>query len=126
MDCSNTYTKKSIRKLLRRLGEENLRRLFDLQRADILSTNHPDPSNIDLGEEILAEVLADDIPKKRSDLAIDGNDLIRMGYPQGKIIGDLLRIIEEEILEENLENNKKAIEEFLTRMGKNLDSLTKK
>ena len=126
MDCSNTYTKKSIRKLLRRLGEENLRRLFDLQRADILSTNHPDPSNIDLGEEILGEVLADDIPKKRSDLAIDGNDLIRMGYPQGKIIGDLLRIIEEEILEENLENNKKAIEDFLTRMGKNLDSLTKK
>ena len=32
----------------------------------------------------------------------------------------------EEILEENLENNKKAIEDFLTRMGKNLDSLTKK
>lgn len=126
MDCSNIYTKKSIRKLLRRLGEENLRRLFDLQRADILSTNHPDSSNIDLGEEILTEVLADDIPKKRSDLAIDGNDLIRMGYPQGKIIGDLLRIIEEEILEENLENNKKAIEDFLTRMGKNLDSLTKK
>lgn len=126
MDCSNIYTKKSIRKLLRRLGEENLRRLFDLQRADILSTNHPDASNIDLGEEILTEVLADDIPKKRSDLAVDGNDLIRMGYPQGKIIGDLLRIIEEEILEENLENNKKAIEDFLTRMGKNLDSLTKK
>lgn len=126
MDCSNIYTKKSIRKLLRRLGEENLKRLFDLQRADILSTNHPDSSNIDLGEEILTEVLADDIPKKRSDLAVDGNDLIRMGYPQGKIIGDLLRIIEEEILEENLENNKKAIEDFLTRMGKNLDSLTKK
>lgn len=126
MDCSNTYTKKSVRKLLRRLGEENLRRLFALQRADILSTKHPDPSNIDLGEEILTEVLADDIPKKRSELAIDGNDLISMGYPQGKIIGDLLRIIEEEILEENLENDKKAIEEFLTRMGKNLDSLTKK
>ena len=126
MDSSNTYTKKSIRKLLRRLGEDNLRRLFDLQRADILATNHPDPSNIDLGEEILIEVLVDDIPKKRSDLAIDGNDLIRMGYPQGKIIGDLLRIIEEEILEENLENDRKAIEDFLTRMGKNLDSLTKK
>lgn len=70
--------------------------------------------------------MADNIPKNRSDLAIDGNDLIRMGYPQGKIIGDLLRRIEEEILEENLENNKKAIEDFLTRMGKNLDSLTKK
>ena len=126
MDCSNIYTKKSIRKLLRRLGEENLRRLFDLQMADILATKHPATSNIDLGEKLLAEVLADNIPKNRSDLAIDGNDLIRMGYPQGKIIGDLLRRIEEEILEENLENNKKAIEDFLTRMGKNLDSLTKK
>lgn len=126
MDCSNTYTKKSIRKLLRRLGEENLRRLFGLQMADILATKHPATSNIDLGEKLLAEVLADDVPKNRSDLAIDGNDLIRMGYPQGRIIGDLLRIIEEEILEENLENNKKTIKDFLTRMGKNLDSLTKK
>ena len=36
------------------------------------------------------------------------------------------KIISGKDLEENLENDKKAIEEFLTRMGKNLDSLTKK
>lgn len=126
MDCSNPYSKKSIRKLLRRMGEVNLRRLFDLQRADIRATNHPDTSNIDLGEELLCEVLADDLPKKRSDLAINGSDLLALGYPQGKIIGELLSKIEEEILEEKLKNEKSAIVEFLTRMGKNLDSLTYK
>lgn len=124
MDCSNVYSKKSIRKLLRRMGEVNLRRLFDLQRADIKATNHNDTSNIDLGEELLFEVLNDDLPKKRSDLAINGSDLLAMGYPQGKIIGELLSKIEEEILEEKLKNEKSAIVEFLTRMGKNLDSLT--
>ena len=124
MDCSNVYSKKSIRRLLRRMGEVNLRRLFDLQRADIKATNHNDTSNIDLGEELLFEVLNDDLPKKRSDLAINGSDLLAMGYPQGKIIGELLSKIEEEILEEKLKNEKSAIVEFLTRMGKNLDSLT--
>ena len=38
MDNTNTYTKKSIRKLLRNIGEENLLNLFKLQRADVLST----------------------------------------------------------------------------------------
>lgn len=64
--------------------------------------------------------------KKRSDLAINGSDLLALGYPQGKIIGELLSKIEEEILEEKLKNEKSAIVEFLTRMGKNLDSLTYK
>ena len=126
MDCSNTYTKKSIRKLLRRIGEDNLRRLFNLQRADILATVHTDTSNIDLGENILEEVLMDNTPKKRSDLAINGSDLIALGYPQGKIIGDILTKIEEEIIDDILENNRDDILAFVRKMSKTLDSLTNK
>ena len=126
MDCSNTYTKKSIRKLLRRIGEANLRRLFNLQRADILATVHRDTSNIDLGESILEEVLEDNTPKKRSDLAINGNDLIALGYPQGKIIGDILTKIEEAIIDDKLENNRDDILAFVRKRSKTLDSLTNK
>ena len=126
MDSSNTYTKKSVRRLLRRLGEENTRRLFDLQRADILATVHDDTSNIDLGEKLLEEVLNDDSPKKRSDLAIDGRDLLAMGYPQGKIIGDLLKMVEDYIIDDKLENKREDILDFLRRKGKNLDSMRNK
>ena len=40
MDNTNTYTKKSIRKLLRNIGEDNIINLFYLQRADVLSLIH--------------------------------------------------------------------------------------
>lgn len=126
MDCSNTYTKKSIRKLLRRMDEANLRKLFNLQRADILATVHRDTSNIDLGEDILDDVLKDNTPKKRSDLAINGNDLKALGYPEGKIIGDTLTKIEEEIIDDKLENKREDILEFVRQRSKTLDSLTNK
>lgn len=121
MDSSNPYTKKSIRKLLRKLGEKNLGRLFDLQRADILATVHTDTGNIDHAEQILDEVLLDESPKKRSDLAINGKDLLALGYPQGKVIGKVLAMVEEEIIDDRLENNKEAIFAFLAK-GINLDS----
>lgn len=108
------------------MGEANLRRLFNLQRADILATVHTDTSNIDLGENILEEVLMDNTPKKRSDLAINGSDLIALGYPQGKIIGNILTKIEEEIIDDKLENNRDDILAFVRKMSKTLDSLTNK
>ena len=100
--------------------------LFNLQKADILATVHTDTSNIDLGENILEEVLMDNTPKKRSDLAINGSDLIALGYPQGKIIGDILNKIEEEIIDDKLENNRDDILAFVRKMSKTLDSLTNK
>lgn len=113
MDNTNTYTKKSIRKLLRRLGEENVLRLFDLQRADILSTNHKDLSNIENGKSLLKEVLEDSVPKSRSEIDFDGYDLIKMGFKPGKIFGEILSEVEELIIEEKLANDKEQIIEYI-------------
>lgn len=113
MDNTNTYTKKSIRKLLRNIGEENLINLFALQRADVLSTKNADDSNIDLGISLLAEVKDDDIPKNRNDIKIGGNDLKDLGFKEGKVLGDTLREIENLIYEEKLINNKKDIINYL-------------
>lgn len=113
MDNTNTYSKKSIRKLLRNIGEENLINLFALQRADVLSTKHADDSNIDLGLSLLAEVKDDDIPKNRNEIKINGNDLKDLGFKEGKELGDTLREIENLIYEEKLINNKKDIINYL-------------
>lgn len=113
MDNTNTYSKKSIRKLLRNIGEENLINLFALQRADVLSTKHADDSNIDLGLSLLAEVKDDDIPKDRNEIKINGNDLKDLGFKEGKELGNALREIENLIYEEKLINNKKDIINYL-------------
>ena len=65
MDSSNTYTEKSVARLLRKMGEENLRRLFDLQEADILATVHEDVSNIENGRILLDEILNKKSPLSR-------------------------------------------------------------
>lgn len=113
MDNTNTYSKKSIRKLLRNIGEENLINLFALQRADVLSTKHADDSNIDLGLSLLSEVKDDHIPKNRNEIKINGNDLKDLGFKEGKELGDTLREIENLIYEEKLINNKKDIINYL-------------
>lgn len=105
MDNTNTYTKKSIRKLLRNIGEENIYKLFDLQRADVMSTVFADDSNIDLGLEILDQVKNDNIPKGRSEIKINGRDLKKLGYSEGKELGNLLKEIENLIYDEKLNNN---------------------
>lgn len=57
MDACNTYTKKSIKKLFNRMGE-NIYDLFYLQEADIKATNHQDfLENIENGRRILKEIL---------------------------------------------------------------------
>ena len=113
MDNTNTYSKKSIRKLLRNIGEENIINLFALQRADVLSTKHADDSNIDLGLSLLTEVKDDDIPKNRNEIKINGNDLKDLGFKEGKELGNTLREIENLIYEEKLINNKKDIINYL-------------
>lgn len=113
MDNTNTYTKKSIRKLLRRMGDKNILRLFDLQRADVLSTNHKDLSNLENAKVLLKEVKDESIPKSRSEMAINGYDLIELGFKPSKELGDVLDHIEDLILEEKLENEKDQIIKYI-------------
>lgn len=79
MDACNTYTKKSIKKLFNRMGE-NIYDLFYLQEADIKATNHQDfLENIENGRRILKEILEKKEPLSLKDLKINGNDLKSLG-----------------------------------------------
>lgn len=121
MDNTNTYTKKSIRKLLRNIGEENVIKLFDLQRADVLATKYGDDSNIDLGIKLLEEVKDDNIPKSRNEININGNDLKKLGFKEGKTLGDTLKKIENMIYNQKLNNDKKEIIHYIKYRLKNVD-----
>lgn len=121
MDSANTYTKKSVRKLIRRLGEEDTLRLFDLQRADKLATNNKDLTNIDSAKKIYQDLLKEEFIRDRKDLAVDGNDLKALGFKEGKIISKILREVENLILNDKLTNDRDKILHYICSTAYFLD-----
>lgn len=121
MDASNPYTEKSVARLLRKLGEDTLRRLFDLQEADILATVHDDISNIENARRFLDEILSKEPALSRADLAINGKDLIKLGFEEGKVIGYVLDKLFKAVFEDDLPNEKEILLDFASKIGQKLD-----
>ncbi|MDO4593758.1 MAG: HD domain-containing protein [Tissierellia bacterium] len=109
MDNTNDYTRKSIRKLIRRVGDKDIYRLLDLQKADILATNHNDLSNIYKAYELIESLKDDELSTKKNFLKINGHELIKIGYQEGKEIGKLLEELNNMVLDERIENDKKTL-----------------
>lgn len=124
MDSSNTYSEKSVARLLRKLGDEGLRRLFDLQEADILATVHDDISNIENGRRFLDEIISKEPALSRADLAINGKDLIKIGFEEGKVLGYVLDELFKAVFEGDLPNKKDKLLDFASKIGQKLDRKT--
>ena len=102
--------KKSIRKLLNQIGEDNLRDLLKVKCADILSQNREylegRLEELTVIEEKLQEILEQKECFSIKDLDINGRDLIDLGILEGKEIGDYLNYCLEKVLEDPRLNNK--------------------
>lgn len=121
MDNTNTYTKKSVRKLLRKVGEENIYDLFNLQKADVLATAHDNTKNIILAKKFLEEILNSDVPSKEDQIDFSGNDLIDLGFEEGKELGMILKEIYSLVMDEKLINKKSEIIKYIKNKYINLD-----
>ncbi|WP_236786429.1 CCA tRNA nucleotidyltransferase [Anaerococcus ihuae] len=121
MDNTNTYTKKSVRKLLRKVGDENIYDLFDLQRADVLSTVHDNTENISNAKIILEEILNSDTPRKKDQIDFSGHDLINLGFKEGKELGIILNEVYNLVMDEKLANKKNEISKYIKNKYNNLD-----
>jgi tRNA nucleotidyltransferase (CCA-adding enzyme) len=93
----------SIKKLLNKIGEELLRDLIAVQWADILAQN-PAFAKKRLMKLMQVEMALDDILDKKEcfslkDLAINGNDLIELGF-KGKQIGYILNELLNQVIED--------------------------
>lgn len=121
MDNTNTYTKKSVRKLLRKVGDENIYDLFDLQKADVLSTVHDNTENISNAKILLEEILNSNTPRKKDQIDFSGNDLIEIGFKEGKKLGEILNEAYNLVMDEKLENKKSEIVKYIKNKYNNLD-----
>jgi len=69
-------------------------------------------------ERFLKEELKKKHPVKLSDLAINGNDLLEIGLPEGEKIGDILSIVLQKTLINPNINNKDYLMKFVQSMIK--------
>lgn len=113
-DAPITMTEKGIRRMLRKLGEEDFRRLLQVKRGDNLA-QHPAYLDrqqwIDQVEEMLEVVLREDQCFSLKQLAVKGNDLLAIGL-QGKEIGDTLNRLLDLVVEGEVPNQRELLLEL--------------
>ena len=101
--------KKLLRRRLSQCGEENIRLLLALQRADFGGKGTgEDTRYYDTVSETLEALLAEESCLKITDLAVSGNDLMALGIT-GRAIGQTLRHLLELVLDERIKNQKEPL-----------------
>ncbi len=104
-------TRKSVRRWLSRLGWDTLEALLRLQEADMGSKGTGKPENMGQFTQIrerMEEIRAENACLSLKDLAVNGHDLMALGY-EGKAIGQTLNRLLELVIEEQLPNHREAL-----------------
>ena len=103
--------KKVLRRWLGRLGAEAIEKMLLLQEADMGSKGTGKPEELVQFSHIraiLGEIQADNACLSLKDLAVNGHDLMALGF-RGKAIGEALNILLEKVIEEELPNQREAL-----------------
>ncbi len=117
-DTEIPLTERGVRRMLRRVGEEQLRRLIAVKRGDNLA-QHPDyrgrQETLSQLETLLNMVLSADACFSLKQLAVKGGDLTAIGII-GPDIGRTLARLLDEVVEEHLPNDRGALLAYAEEM----------
>jgi len=108
----NFSKKKDIRQLASRIGMENLEDAWELKKVFIKKSRSSEKSKsveIERAENNVREILQEKPPVSLKDLAVNGKDLIELGYTEGKEIGQILKELLNIVLEKPALNQKKIL-----------------
>lgn len=97
MNRHTRLKRSSVVKIIARVGKDNLEMLYELMKADCY-THQNNPSNFDQLASFIEQtdnVSTEVRPEFLQPLAINGNDIMQLGIPQGKLVGDTLNYITE-------------------------------
>lgn len=118
-DATFEVGEKYIKRWLNKIGEEQFRRLLNVRRADIKAQAYTEQESrlqkIDNIEYILEEVLQKDECFSLKDLAVNGKDLIEIGYKSGKEIGEVLNNLLDSVISGEYINEKEKLLEIAER-----------
>lgn len=104
--------KRIVRRFLNRVGEENFFNILFLRSADISAQSIEKlewESEVIEIVNIVTDIKSDKECFSTKTLAIDGNDLISIGFKQGKQLGDTLKTLLDEVLEDASLNEREKL-----------------
>ena len=103
--------KKQLRRQIGRLGWETVEQILLLQEADMGSKGtgeSDDPALFAAIRQVMEEIRQEDSCLSLKELAVKGNDLMALGF-SGRAIGQMLNALLEQVLEENLPNDRETL-----------------
>ena len=107
---------KALRRQIKRVGRENVLDLYDLLIADCKCTRiDRDASFIINRKNRVKELLDEKEMKTEKFLEIDGNDIKALGFNEGKIIGKILKDLENLVLDDPEKNKKDYLLEYINK-----------
>ena len=110
-DRDISRTEWGLRRALRALGEEDLRRLIAVKRADNLAQApefRDTQAEIDRAETIMEELLAENACVSLKQLSVNGRDLMELGL-SGPTVGRTLAALLDQVVDGELPNERTAL-----------------
>ncbi len=103
---------RTVKRLMRKLSDEDILRLLEIKRCDRMA--HAEffrtlPPEVEAVPHIITAIRAADTCLSLKTLAVKGDDLIALGVPAGKRIGEILNALLEDVLDERLPNEKEPL-----------------
>ena len=118
---------KVVKKCLRKIGEDNMRMLLAIQRADIMAQSyykHDEKiSTLDAVCEEFERIIKSGECYSLDTLSINGKDLIHLGVSKGTIIGQVLSKCLDKVIDGSLPNSKEELLDFSKHMIKSLEGM---
>jgi len=103
-------TPKTVRRWLNKIGEHRFSQLLFVREADIRAhaegTQESRLERCAALHDILSEILKEEQCFKLSDMQIKGRDILSLGVPQGKRIGEILKALLDRVISGELENDR--------------------
>ena len=119
-DATFEVGNKYVKRWLNKIGEEQFRRLLEVRKADIkgqkVNCEQARIDKVDSIEKILEEVLQEDECFSLKDLAVNGKDLMSVGYKAGKELGNTLNELLQLVIDGEYPNEKEKLLEVAESM----------
>lgn len=111
MKVSENATDKALRRKIRKVSEDNIFLMYSLLIADRICTiENREIEFLEKQTQRIKELLNEETAKEKF-LKINGTDIMKLGYKEGKIIGEILRYLEDIVIDNpSLNDREKLIE----------------
>lgn len=115
-ETKHYYTERAIRRFINKIGPDDIFKLIDLRIADRQGGKFPRSLK---GVYRLREKIKEEMEKKPpfgpKDLAINGHDIMNLGFKPGPIIGKIQKFLIEKALDEPTLNEKEKLIELIKK-----------